>query len=148
RVSYGSGDRELVVGVRNMQPGDVVPLAGPGAGVPTMPDPLGRREVRRVTSEGMLCSPRELGISPEHGGILILPEDTPVGVDFKAHFGLDDAVLDVAVTPNRPDLMSVVGVAREAAAATGTQFRPPVIEVEEGDEKAESVATVEVRDDE
>jgi len=146
RVSYGSGDRELVVGVRNMQPGDVVPLAGPGAGVPTMPDPLGRREVRGVTSEGMLCSPRELGISPEHGGILILPEDTPVGVDFKAHFGLDDAVLDVAVTPNRPDLMSVAGVAREAAAAIGTEFIPPVIDVEEGDEKAEGVATVEVLD--
>src|SRR5438093_3805379 len=96
----------------------------------------------------MLCSPRELAISPDHGGILVLPPDTPVGVDVAAHFGLDDAVLDVAVTPNRPDLMSVVGVAREAAAATGSEFRPPAIELEEGDEKAESAASVEVRDPE
>src|SRR6266576_5216214 len=72
RVSYGSGERELVVGVRNMQPGDVVPLAGPGARVPALPDPLSAREIRGVTSEGMLCSPRELGISQEHlSGILI-----------------------------------------------------------------------------
>ena len=146
RVSQGSGERELVVGVRNMQPGDVVPLAGPGATVPTLPEPLGPKEVRGVTSDGMLCSPRELDISPEHDRILVLPADTPVGVDFKAHFGLDDAVLDIAVTPNRPDLMSVAGVAREAAAATGAAFVPPVMDVAEADEKAEAVASVEVRD--
>jgi phenylalanyl-tRNA synthetase beta chain len=146
RVNHGAGERELVVGVRNMEAGDVVPLAGPGARVPSLSEPLSAREIRGVTSEGMLCSPRELGISADHGGILVLPADTPVGVDFKQHFGLDDAVLDVAVTPNRPDLMSVIGVAREVAAATGTKLRPPIIEVEEADEKAESVASVEVRD--
>jgi phenylalanyl-tRNA synthetase beta chain len=146
RVTHGSGEREVVVGVRNMAPGDVVPLAGPGVTVPGLAEPLGRKEVRGVASDGMLCSPREVGISPEHDRILVLPADTPLGVDFKGHFGLDDVVLDVAVTPNRPDLMSVVGVAREAAAATGTEFVPPVIEVVEGDEKAEAVATVEVRD--
>jgi phenylalanyl-tRNA synthetase beta chain len=146
RVDYGAGERELVVGIRNMKAGDVVPLAGPGARVPALPEPLSAREIRGVTSEGMLCSSRELGISADHGGILVLPPDTPVGVDFKQHFGLDDAVLDVAVTPNRPDLMSVLGVAREVAAATGTKLRPPVIEVHEADDKAESVATVEVRD--
>jgi phenylalanyl-tRNA synthetase beta chain len=146
RVNFGSGERELVVGIRNMAAGDVVPLAGPGARVPALPDPLSAREIRGVTSEGMLCSPRELGISADHGGILILPPDTPVGVDFKHHFGLDDAVLDIAVTPNRPDLMSVIGVAREVAAATGTKLRPPEVDVREADEKAEAVASVEVRD--
>lgn len=147
RVSYGSGERELVVGVRNMAPGDVVPLAGPGASVPALDEPLSAREIRGVTSEGMLCSPRELGISPDHGGILVLPPDTPVGVDFAAEYGLaGDAVLDVAVTPNRPDLMSVLGVAREVAAATGTELRPPATDVAEGDDKAESVATIEVGD--
>ena len=148
RVSFGSGERELVVGVRNMQAGDVVPLAGPGARVPALPEPLSAREIRGVTSEGMLCSPREIGISADHGGILILPPDTTVGVDFKRHFGLDDAVLDIAVTPNRPDLMSVIGVAREVGAATGTKIRAPVAELDEADEKAESAATVEVRDPE
>src|SRR2546421_7698842 len=86
RVTHGSGEREVVVGVRNMVPGDVVPLAGPGATVPGLAELLGRKEVRGVTPDGMLCSPREVGISPEHDRILVLPADTPLGVDFKAHF--------------------------------------------------------------
>ena len=146
RVTTGSAERELVVGVRNMRAGDVVPLAGVGARVPGLPEPLAARSIRGVTSEGMLCSPRELGISADHGGILVLPSDTPVGADFKALFGLDDAVLDIAVTPNRPDLMSVIGVARELAAATGTKPVTPAIDLREGDEKTDAAATVEVRD--
>jgi phenylalanyl-tRNA synthetase beta chain len=145
-VDDGTREHEVVVGVRNMEAGDVVPYAPPGATVPVLDDPLGEKVIAGVTSEGMLCSPRELAISPEHGGILVLPADTPIGVDVARHFGLDDAVLDVAVTPNRPDLMSVVGVAREAAAATGAEFRVPRVEVDEGHEKAEAAATVEVRD--
>ena len=63
---------------------------------------------------------------------IVLPSDTPVGADFKAHLGLDDAVLDIAVTPNRPDLMSVIGVARELAAAAGTKLVTPAIDLREG----------------
>ncbi|MFN2543416.1 MAG: phenylalanine--tRNA ligase subunit beta [Actinomycetota bacterium] len=146
RVTDGSRERELVVGVRNMQPDDVVPLAAPGSRVPVLDEPLTEKVIAGVSSQGMLCSPRELGISPEHTGILVLPSDTPLGVDVAAHLGLDDAVLDIAVTPNRPDLMSVLGVAREVAAATGGELRVPPVELDEGDEKAEAVATVEVRD--
>jgi phenylalanyl-tRNA synthetase beta chain len=146
RVSYGSGERELVVGVRNMAAGDLVPLAGPGARVPSLREPLGRREIRGVVSEGMLCSPHELAISADHGAILVLPPDTMVGADFKQAFGLDDAVLDVEIEPNRPDLMSVFGVAREVAAATGLPLTQPDLAVEESDQKAEGAATVEVRD--
>src|SRR5204862_7200346 len=89
RVSYGSGERELVVSIRNMKPGDLVPLAGPGARVPVLPEPLGKRTIRGVVSEGMLSSPRELGISGDHGGILVLPPDTQVGADVKETFELD-----------------------------------------------------------
>ena len=64
RVSTGSSEREVVVGVRNMVPGDLVPLAGPGARVPVLPDPLTAREIRGVVSDGMLCSPMELGSLP------------------------------------------------------------------------------------
>ena len=133
RVSYGSGQRELVVGVRNMKEGDLVPLAGPGATVPALPEPLSAREIRGVVSEGMLCSPRELGISADHSGILVLPSDVNEGADFRATFGLDDAVLDIEVKPNRPDLLSVAGVAREASAATGAPFSYPEPKVDEGD---------------
>ncbi|MDP8955485.1 MAG: phenylalanine--tRNA ligase subunit beta [Actinomycetota bacterium] len=146
RVSYGSGQRELVVGVRNMKEGDLVPLAGPGATLPALPEPLSAREIRGVVSEGMLCSPRELGISADHSGILILHGDLPEGGDVKATFGLDDAVFDIEVKPNRPDLLSVVGVAREAAAATGVPFSYPEPKVEEADDKANDHASVEVRD--
>jgi phenylalanyl-tRNA synthetase beta chain len=146
RVDAGVGEVEVVVGVRNMAPGDLVPYAAPGTRVPVRPEPLERREVRGVTSNGMLCSPWELAISPDHHGILVLPPDTPVGADLKAQLGLDDAVLDVEVTPNRPDLMSVVGVAREVAAATGVPLTLPDTSVREGDEKAADLATVEIRD--
>jgi phenylalanyl-tRNA synthetase beta chain len=147
-VDTGSGQREVVVGVRNMRPGDLVPLAGPGATLPGLPEPLGAREIRGVVSDGMLCSPRELGISPEHRGILILPPGTPLGADISTRFGLDDAVLDIEVTPNRPDLLSILGVAREAAAATGAPLTVAPSSFVESGEKAEEVATVEVLDPE
>jgi phenylalanyl-tRNA synthetase beta chain len=146
RVDDGSAQWELVVGVRNMKAGDLVPLAGPGASVPSVPEALSAREIRGVVSEGMLCSPWELGISPAHTGILVLPPDTPLGADFKETFGLDDALLEIEVKSNRPDLLSVAGVAREAAAATGVPFTLPDTSVPEVDEKAADVATVEILD--
>ncbi|HEY7754911.1 MAG TPA: phenylalanine--tRNA ligase beta subunit-related protein, partial [Actinomycetota bacterium] len=146
RVATGSGEQEVVVGVRNMAPGDLVPLAGPGSRIPTLPEPLGAREIRGVVSNGMLCAPDELGISPSHEGILILPPDLEPGLDVVDAFGLDDAVLDIEVTPNRPDFLSVLGIAREVAAATGTPLVPPDASVDEADRPAAGVATLEVLD--
>ena len=146
RVSTGSSEREVVVGVRNMAPGDLVPLAGPGARVPVLPDPLTAREIRGVVSDGMLCSPMELGIAPTHEGILLLGDDLAPGDDLKTSLGLDDAVLDIEVTPNRGDFLSVIGVAREVAAATGVPFTLPPTDVVEDAEPAEGVATVEIAD--
>lgn len=146
RVDTGTGELEVVVGVRNMGPGDLVPLAPPGARVPMLAEPLARREIRGVVSNGMLCSPRELGLSQDHASILVLPPDTPLGADVRSHFGLDDEVLDIEVKSNRPDLLSVVGVAREVAAATGVPLIPPEAPLEEGDEKAADAATVEILD--
>lgn len=148
RVDAGDTQRELVVGVRNMQAGDLVPLAGPGARVPGLAEPLSSREIRGVLSEGMLCSPRELGISPDHTRIMVLPNDAPLGADFKATFGLDDAVLDLEIEANRPDLLSVAGVAREVAAATGVPLLPPETTVNVGTDPASDAATVEVLDTE
>ncbi|MFM8944367.1 MAG: phenylalanine--tRNA ligase subunit beta, partial [Actinomycetota bacterium] len=146
RVDTGSGELELVVGVRNMRVGDHVPLAAPGARVPVLAEPLGRREIRGVVSNGMLCSERELGLADIHEGILILPTDIAPGTDLKAYLGLDDAVLDIEVTPNRPDFLSVVGVAREVAAATGVPFTPPPTAVREAKDAASAAARVTVDD--
>jgi phenylalanyl-tRNA synthetase beta chain len=146
RVQTGSGELEVVVGVRNMAPGDLVPLAPPGASVLTLPEPLAAREIRGVVSHGMLCAPDELGISASHEGILVLPGDLEPGTDVAEAFGLTDAVLDIEVTPNRPDFLSVLGIAREVSAATGTPLSPPDTDVEEDAEPAEGVATLEVAD--
>jgi phenylalanyl-tRNA synthetase beta chain len=146
RVQTGSGELEVVVGVRNMAPGDLVPLAPPGASVLTFAEPLEAREIRGVVSHGMLCAPDELGISASHDGILVLPGDLEPGADVAEAFGLTDAVLDIEVTPNRPDFLSVLGIAREVAAATGMPLSSPDTRVEEDVEPAEGVATLEVAD--
>jgi phenylalanyl-tRNA synthetase beta chain len=146
-VDAGSGERQVVVGVRNMGAGDLVPYAPPGATLPGAPQPLERREIRGVASEGMLCSPKELGLSGDHSAILVFADGAEPGGDLKAALGLDESVLDVEVFPNRPDLLSVLGVAREVAAVTGGDLRPPDTSVKESDERAEEAATVEVLDE-
>ncbi|MDP9331400.1 MAG: phenylalanine--tRNA ligase subunit beta [Actinomycetota bacterium] len=143
RVDVGSGEQEVVVGVRNMAPGDLVPLAGPGARVPGLGEPVGAREIRGVVSNGMLCSPRELAIGQDHGGILILnDEGLEPGADLKASLGLDEVVLDIEVEPNRPDFLSVIGVAREVAAITGVALHSIAPTLEEGSEDAAPVVSV------
>lgn len=147
-VDAGEGERNVVVGVRNMRPGDLVPYAPPGATLPGLEGALERRKLRGELSEGMICSPKELGVSADHTGILILTNvpEAERGERVDEILGLDDEVLDIDVFPNRPDLLSVVGVAREVAAATGADLRPPDTGVREGDEKAADAATVEVAD--
>jgi phenylalanyl-tRNA synthetase beta chain len=142
RVQTGSGEQEVVVGVRNMAPGDVVPLAPPGARVPILPEPLSARPIRGVVSNGMLCAPDEMGVSPAHDGIMILPGDIEPGTDLKRRLGLDDAVLEIEVTPNRPDFLSVLGIAREVSAATGVPLSLPDAEPAEVDETVDGVATL------
>ena len=148
RIDIGGSEREVVVGVRNMAPGDLVPYAGPGARVPALPEPLARREIRGVDSEGMLASSRELAISADHSGILILAPDVEVGADLTTETGLDEAVLDLEIETNRPDQLSVFGIAREVAAATGLPLSPPDVSVGEAGEEAASVASVVVENPE
>jgi len=134
----------IVCGATNIAPGQRVPVALPGAVLP------GNRRIERaekmgVVSNGMLCSGDELQLTGDADGILILPGDTQLGVPLADLYG--DVVLDVDVKPNRGDALSIVGLAREVAAATRQQARMPVIEVEEGSgpSTAERLA-VEVRD--
>src|SRR5438309_8156883 len=126
RIDDGSGtEHQVVAGVRNFRAGDIVPWARPGSRVPVLPDPLSERKLAGEISQGMVCSPRDLGVSGDHTAILVLPADTPIGADVKGHFGLDEVVFDIEVKPNRPDLMSVAAVAREVAAASRPPFSLP-----------------------
>ena len=145
-VDGGEGPVQVVVGIRNMAAGDLVPWAKPGSRVPTLDVPLGAKPLRGEMSNGMLCSPKELAISQAHEtGILILPDDLPVGADLKPLLGLDDAVLDIEVEPNRPDFLSIYGVARETSSILGLPLVERDTTLEEDPERADEVATVELR---
>ncbi len=146
RLDTGRGEASVAAGVANWNVGDLVPYAPPGSRVPALAEALTTRNLRGEPSEGMICSPHELALSADHGGILILPPDSVVGADVRVAFGLDDVVFDIEVKSNRPDLLSIVGVAREAAGATGVPFRLPDRSVEEGPEPASAAATVEIVD--
>jgi phenylalanyl-tRNA synthetase beta chain len=120
-VEYGDGTTRVVCGASNIAAGMVVPYAGVGAELPGGLT-LERRKIRGQVSEGMILSPRELGLGDDHGGILELGADAELGADVRPLLGLDDVVFDLAITPNRPDEMCIVGVARELAA----YFRQPL----------------------
>jgi phenylalanyl-tRNA synthetase beta chain len=123
RVETGGEDRSVVCGARNFAPGDVVPWAAPGAKLPGGVE-IGRRKVRGALSDGMLASARELGVFDDHSGILVLPPDTPVGVDLVEAADLRDSVLEVKTAPNRGDILSMRGIAREVAVAFGKELKP------------------------
>src|SRR5579884_2530071 len=143
RVTTGDG-RELsvVCGASNINLHDRVPLAQLGAKVGAIT--IQAKRAMGVLSEGMLCSPRELGLSDDHAGILILPPDTPLGVPLGRVLG--GAVIELDIKAHRGDLFCMVGVAREVAAFTGVPLRPPTVELREKGARAEKLMALEVRD--
>ncbi|MDQ4096241.1 MAG: phenylalanine--tRNA ligase subunit beta, partial [Actinomycetota bacterium] len=131
-VSTGNGEAQRVVcGARNYVVGDRVPLATVGARLGDMK--ISERKIRGETSAGMLCSPAELDISREHSGIFIMPSDSPLGADVRELLDLDAAILDLEVTPNRPDCMGMIGVAREVSALLGNELRIPDADIPAAD---------------
>jgi phenylalanyl-tRNA synthetase beta chain len=131
----------VVCGAPNATPGARAAFAPPGAALP------GGRTVQAISirgqrSEGMLCSEKELGLGEDEAGILLLPRDAPLGTDLVAALGLDDWILEVEITPNRPDCLSVVGIAREVAALTGAPLRMPSTVVREGKTEVSALASV------
>ena len=143
RVSTGRERYTVVCGAPNTKVGVRAAFAPPGAVLPG-----GRRittaKIHGAESQGMLCSERELGLGEEHeAGILLLDGARP-GDDLIAALGLDDHVLEVEITPNRPDCLSVVGIARELAALTGARFRPPTIALKKSREAARTLARVRI----
>jgi phenylalanyl-tRNA synthetase beta chain len=147
RIDAGGDDRWVVCGARNFAPGDVVPWAAPGAKLPGGVE-IGRRTVRGAVSDGMLASARELGVFDDHSGILVLPPDTPVWADVVEAVGLRDSVLDVKTAPNRGDILSMRGIAREAAVLCGTELKPLDLAVPETGPPTAKLASVAVEDTE
>jgi phenylalanyl-tRNA synthetase beta chain len=134
QVDAGTGSvLNIVCGAPNVAPGIKVPVALLGAQLPPAeeggaPFMIKLSKLRGVQSEGMLCSARELKLSEDHSGLMILPEDTPIGQDIREALNLDDTIFEIKLTPNKADCLSVFGVAREAAAITGAPLSPLAIE--------------------
>jgi phenylalanyl-tRNA synthetase beta chain len=127
RVDVGRGAAvEVVCGAPNVRAGMRAPCALPGARLPGGME-IKVAKVRGVASNGMLCSARELGLSQDHSGLLELAPDAPVGADFGSYYELDDRTLEVKLTPNRPDCLSVLGIAREVASLSGAALRAPEV---------------------
>ncbi|MEE4217977.1 MAG: phenylalanine--tRNA ligase subunit beta [Xanthomonadales bacterium] len=121
-VNDGGAERlQVVCGAPNARPGIRVPLARVGATIgPEFR--IKKAKLRGVESFGMLCSARELGLSDDHSGLMELPEDAPPGVALREYLGLDDRVIEVDLTPNRADCLSVRGIARDVAASCDAEF--------------------------
>ena len=145
QVTDGTETFQIVCGAPNCDAGCTVPLAhlGTDFGGGFV---IKRAKLRGIESCGMMCSMRELGLGEDHSGLMILPEDTPLGVPM-TDIVKGDTVIDWEVTPNRPDWLSHIGIAREISAISGNPLRLPKPAIRESADKSiEGVASVEVRD--
>jgi phenylalanyl-tRNA synthetase beta chain len=124
---------QVVCGAPNARAGMKGVFAPPGTHIPGTGLDLKVGTIRGVESRGMLCSGRELKLSDDHAGIIELPDDAPVGQSFAAFMGLDDPVVEINLTPNRPDCAGVRGIARDLAAADMGKFKDPAIRPVKGE---------------
>nr|MDP9486725.1 phenylalanine--tRNA ligase subunit beta [Actinomycetota bacterium] len=133
KVDLGGREVQIVAGAPNPYPGARVPVVLPGS---VMDDgtKLKKAKLRGLESYGMMMSERELGVSADHGGILLLDESYEVGRPIADYFPVGETVIDVDITPNRPDLWGMIGVARELAAILKTDYRIPETSLETGGE--------------
>ena len=139
---------QIVCGAQNFNEGDKIVVAMIGAVLPGDLK-IKKSKLRGIESCGMNCSERELGLGGDHSGIMILPPDAPIGVDFTDYQGTSDTVLDCEITPNRPDCLSYVGMATEVGAVLDedTHIELPAIQKEEGP-KTSDLVDVEIADPE
>lgn len=145
RVDLGSrqASRTLVTAAENVTRGDLVPVVLAGGAIADGTE-IGEADFSGVKSEGMLCSARELGISHDGSGILHLPDDMNPGDDVVAALGLADTVIEFEITPNRPDCLCMIGIAREVAAITGETLRMPDTSLNEAGDRADQLICVSI----
>ena len=138
---------QIVCGAQNFNEGDHIVTAMVGAVLPGDVK-IKKGKLRGVVSMGMNCSARELGLSSDHEGIWILPQDAPVGMPLSQYLGSSDVVLDCEITPNRPDCLSMIGIAREVGAIYDRDFSVELPQVrEESGASAEDTVSVELLDE-
>lgn len=151
-VSDGTKTYSIVCGANNMKKGDKVALATVGAKLPpSLKFPEGleikKTKIRGETSEGMLCAENELGLTDTSEGIMILPKSAEVGSRVIDALNIEDIVFELGITPNRPDCLSMIGVAREVSAITGMDIKYPAVRFDESASKINDIVSVEVLND-
>jgi phenylalanyl-tRNA synthetase beta chain len=154
-VSIGDDDIKVVCGAPNVEVGQKVVLGLPGAVVPRdQHDPEGRSftlskiSVRGFISNGMICSEYELDLGEDKNGIMLLPQNASEGTELSEYLGLNDVVFEIGITPNRPDCLSHIGIAREIAAALNEKLKIPDFKIRESKDSINKFASVVVKDKE
>ncbi|MDO8688373.1 MAG: phenylalanine--tRNA ligase subunit beta, partial [Dehalococcoidales bacterium] len=147
-IDLGNEQATVVCGAPNLRVGDKIAFARVGAqlidGHSGQIATLKSAKIRGVLSSGMVCSEQELGISERHEGIMVLPDDAPVGMLLADYLG--DAILDLDITPNRPDCLSVIGIAREVAALTGQSLHLAEVGAKESSSPTDQPISIEIAD--
>jgi len=145
-VNLSGQQLTVVCGAPNIAVGQKVPFAHVGAqlidGHTGEVVTLESAKIRGILSEGMVCSEKELGISESHEGIMVLPSEAPIGMPLSEYLG--DTIFDLEVTPNRPDCLCVIGIAREVAALTGQEVRSPKSDYEEEEQSIDALVSVNI----
>lgn len=151
QVNDGTGIRQVVCGAHNFKQGDKVALILPGHALPKKgpdgkPLVIKSTKIRGVESHGMLCSEEELGLADKSDGIMVLSPDAQLGQPFAAYLGRKepDVIYDLEITPNRPDLNGIIGIAREVAAMLDTTLKLPEIELPETGEPVNDAVSVQI----
>ena len=147
RVNVGEDELDIVCGAPNVAEGQKVAVILPGFRLPDGTE-IRRTKIRGVESSGMICSEVELGIGEDASGILVLPDGVVIGRPFAEEMGMDDVHLDFEVTPNRPDCLSLIGIAREVRALTGNEIRFPSPDLKESEPATHRAVAIDIQDEE
>jgi len=146
RVDTGREQLSVICGAPNVAPGQRVPFAQIGTNLP-IGITIKKARIRGVESVGMICSEQELGMADHSDGIWVLPDEWKIGADVQQKLSAEaDHILDLSITPNRPDAMSMIGIAREVAAIADKPLKYPKISIREAGEPAAGVVEVEIED--
>lgn len=143
-VFDGHDTFSIICGAANMKAGDKVAMAPVGTRFPNGLT-IKKAKIRGIASSGMLCSAAEMGLEEESAGIMILPATTPLGIPVIEYLELDDRILEVEITPNRGDCLSVIGVAREIAALYQRPFKNPTPSFPESDKKTADLVSIKIQ---
>ncbi|MBT8379212.1 MAG: phenylalanine--tRNA ligase subunit beta [Ignavibacteria bacterium] len=145
-VFDGKEDLQIVCGAPNVKAGQIVALASVGVFIPKANFKIEKAKIRGVESFGMICAEDELELSDDHSGIMVLNDDLVPGTLLNEALQLNDVLLDIAITPNRPDALSHIGVARDAAAIFNRDLKLPKIDLNESQKEAKDYASIEIED--